>query len=235
VSPTLHRLARFAPGLSALADYRRADFPHDLAAGLAVAAMAIPGSVATAQLVGFSPVVGLYASTLPMIAYALFGTSRQLMVGPSAATAAIVAAAVAPLAGGSEVQALSLAIALTFITGVLLIGASFMRLGAVADFLSKPILVGFMNGVAINVVLSQLGVLFGFRIEASGIVPRTLEFIERLAATHWPTLAVGLATMALLLLLPRVSRRLPATLVALVAAGLAVHFLELEAHGVRTI
>jgi high affinity sulfate transporter 1 len=235
VNPSLHRLARFAPGLPALAGYRRTDFPHDLAAGFAVAAMAIPGSVATAQLVGFSPVVGLYASTLPMIAYALFGTSRQLMVGPSAATAAIVAAGVAPLAGGSEIQALSLAIALTFITGVLLIGASFMRLGAVADFLSKPILVGFMNGVAINVVLSQLGVLFGFRIEASGIVPRTLEFIERLATTHWPTLAVGLATMALLLLLPRVSRRLPATLVALVAAGLAVHFLGLEAHGVRTI
>ncbi len=181
MSPTLHRLTRFAPGLPALAGYRRTDLPHDLAAGFAVAAMAIPGSVATAQLVGFSPVVGLYASTLPMIAYALFGTSRQLMVGPSAATAAIVAAAVAPLAGGSEDQALSLAIALTFITGVLLIGASFLRLGAVADFLSKPILVGFMNGVAINVVLSQLGVLFGFRIEASGIVPRTSEFIAAAA------------------------------------------------------
>ncbi len=232
---TVQRLARVAPGLTALAGYRRSDFPHDLAAGLAVAAMAIPGSVATAQLVGFSPVVGLYASTLPMIAYALFGTSRQLMVGPSAATAALVAAAVAPLAGGSQDQALSLAIALTFITGVLFVGASFLRLGAIADFLSKPILVGFMNGVAINVVLSQLGVLFGFRIEASGIVPRASEFIARLPATHWPTLAVGLATMAVLLMLPRVSRRLPATLVALVGAGFAVHFLGLEEQGVRTI
>jgi high affinity sulfate transporter 1 len=235
VSLTLQRLARIAPGLPKLAAYRRSDFPHDLAAGLAVAAMAIPGSVATAQLVGFSPVVGLYASTLPLIAYALFGTSRQLMVGPSAATAAIVAAAVAPLAGGNQDQALSLAIALTFIAGVLFVGASFLRLGAIADFLSKPILVGFMNGVAINVVLSQLGVLFGFRIEASGIVPRASEFIARLPATHWPTLAVGLATMAVLMLLPRVNRRLPATLVALVGAGVAVHFLGLEEHGVRTI
>lgn len=235
MSPSLQRLARFAPGLPALAAYRRSDFPHDLSAGLAVAAMAIPGSVATAQLVGFSPVVGLYASTLPMIAYALFGTSRQLMVGPSAATAAIVAAAVAPLAGGSAEQALSLAIALTFITGLLFVGASFLRLGAIADFLSKPILVGFINGVAINVVLNQLGVLFGFRIEASGIVPRTLEFFERLPTTHGPTLAVGLATMALLLVLPRISRRLPTTLVALVVAGLAVHLLGLDGQGVRTI
>ena len=92
MSPILQWWSRFAPGLPALARYERRDLPHDIAAGVAVAAMAIPGSVATAQLVGFSPVVGLYASSLPLIAYALFGTSRQLMVGPSAATAAIVAA-----------------------------------------------------------------------------------------------------------------------------------------------
>jgi high affinity sulfate transporter 1 len=234
VSPLLQRLARFAPGLPALVNYRRGDFPHDAAAALAVAAMAIPGSVATAQLVGFSPVVGLYASTLPMIAYAVFGTSRQLVLGPSAATAAIVAAGVAPLAGDSD-QALALAIALTFITGALLVGASFLKLGAIADFLSKPILVGFMNGVAINVVLSQIGILFGIRIEASGIVPRTIEFLGRLPSTHWPTLALGLFTVALLLVLPRLVRRLPAALVALAAAAAVVQVLGLESAGVRTI
>lgn len=235
MSPTLQRLARFAPGLPALVNYRRGDFPHDLAAGLAVAAVAIPGSVATAQLVGFSPVVGLYASTLPMVVYAFFGTSRQLLVGPSAATGAIVAAGVAPLAGGDADQAWSLAIALTFITGLLCVGASFLRLGALADFLSKPILVGFMNGVALNVVLSQIGVLFGIRIESSGIVPRAWEFLNKLSTTHLPTLGVGLATIALLLLLPRLTRRLPAALIAMVCAGFAVQWLGLEAVGVRTV
>ena len=93
-------LARIAPGLGTLLRYQRADLPSDLVAGLAVAAVAIPGSIANAELAGFSPEVGLYASTLPLVAYALFGTSRQLMVGPSAATAVLVAAAVAPLAGG---------------------------------------------------------------------------------------------------------------------------------------
>lgn len=235
MSPTLQRLARFAPGLPALVRYRRGDFPHDLAAGLAVAAVAIPGSVATAQLVGFSPVVGLYASTLPMVVYAFFGTSRQLLVGPSAATGAIVAAGVAPLAGGDADLAWSLAIALTFITGLLCVGASFLRLGALADFLSKPILVGFMNGVALNVVLSQIGILFGIRIESSGIVPRAWEFLNKLSTTHLPTLGVGLTTIALLLLLPRLTRRLPAALIAMVCAGFAVQWLGLEAVGVRTV
>jgi high affinity sulfate transporter 1 len=235
VSPSFKKLARFAPGLPALADYRRDNLSHDIAAGLAVAAVAIPGSVATAQLVGFSPVVGLYASTLPMLVYAFFGTSRQLMVGPSAATGAIVAAAVAPLAGGDADQAWALAIALTFITGVLCVGASFLRLGALADFLSKPILVGFMNGVALNVVLSQIGVLFGIRVEAGGIVPRAWEFLNRLPSTHWPTLTVGVATVAMLLAVPRITRRLPAALIAMVAAGFAVQFFDLEALGVRTV
>ncbi|HEX5640620.1 MAG TPA: SulP family inorganic anion transporter [Burkholderiaceae bacterium] len=235
MSPILQWWSRLAPGLPALARYEQRDLPHDIAAGVAVAAMAIPGSVATAQLVGFSPVVGLYASSLPLIAYALFGTSRQLMIGPSAATAAIVAAGVAPLAGGDPDRALALAIALTFITGVLLIGASFLRLGAMADFLSKPILVGFMNGVAINVVLSQIGGLFGFRMEAGGIVPRALEFVGKLPQTHFPTLAVGLATIALLLLLPRLVPKVPASLAAMVVAGVAVQWLGLEALGVRTV
>lgn len=231
----LDPLARLAPGLPALVNYRRDDFSHDLAAGVAVAAVAIPGSVANAQLAGFSPVVGLYASTLPMIAYALFGTSRQLMVGPSAASGAIVAAAVAPLAGGDDVTYLALATALTAIAGLLCVAASFLRLGAVADLLSKPILVGFMNGVAINVVLSQIGVLFGVRIDAGGILPRIWEFLRRLPETHLPTLVVGAVTVGVLLLAPRIVRRVPAALIAMVVAGALVQAFALEAAGVRTI
>ena len=170
-----------------------------------------------------------------MIAYALFGTSRQLMVGPSAASGAIVAAAVAPLAGGDDASYLALATALTAIAGLLCIGASFLRLGAVADLLSRPILAGFMNGVALNVVLSQIGVLFGVRIEAEGILPRIWEFLGRLPATHVPTLMVGLGSIAVLVVAPRLVRRLPAALIAMVAAGGAVQLLGLEAAGVRTI
>ena len=223
------------PGLAALAAYRRADFPHDLGAGLAVAAVAIPASVANAQLAGLSPEIGLYASMLPMVAYALFGTSRQLLLGPTPAGAAIVAAAIAPLALGDEALYLDLAIALTLITGLLCLGASFLKLGVLADFLSKPIIVGFMNGVAIDVVLSQIGNLFGIRIDASGILPRAWEFLGKVPSTQWPVLAVGLATMVVLAVAPRFIEPLPGALIGVVGASVVVHFLGLEQAGVATI
>ena len=226
---------RFAPGLPALLLYERANLRHDVVAGLSVAAVALPVGVAYAQLAGFNPAVGLYASILPLVAYALFGTSRQLVVGPDAATCALVAASVAPLAGGDEALYLSLSVTLAFLTGLLCIAGSFLRLGALADFLSKPILVGFMNGVALSIVLGQIGKLFGFDIDAGRIIPRLLEFLSKLEVTHWPTLAVGLATFAVLAVSPRIQPRLPAALVALGAAAAAVRLLGLDAAGVRVV
>jgi MFS superfamily sulfate permease-like transporter len=129
-------LSRVAPGLPDLLAYRRADLPSDLIAGLSVAAVALPVGIAYAQLAGFKPEVGLYASILPLVAYALFGTSRQLIVGPDAATCALVAAAVGPLASGNGDLYFSLSMALAFLAGVFCILATFFRLGALGDFLS---------------------------------------------------------------------------------------------------
>jgi high affinity sulfate transporter 1 len=229
------RLAYIAPGLPVLVHYRRSDFPHDLMAGLSVAAVALPVGVAYAQLAGFGPEVGLYASILPLVAYALFGTSRQLVIGPDAATCALVAAAVAPLAAGDPALYLSLSVTLAFITGMLCIAASFLKLGGLADFLSRPILVGFMNGIALSIVLGQIGKLLGFAVEAGRIVPRLLEVISKLGLTHWPTLAVGLASFAVLAIAPRIVPRLPAALVTMAAAALAVGLLDLDSAGVSVI
>jgi len=228
-------LARIAPGLAKLLAYRRADFPHDLVAGLSVAAVALPVGVAYAQLAGFNPAVGLYSSILPLVVYAIFGTSRQLILGPDAATCALVAAAVAPLAGGDDRLYLSLSITLAFLAGLFCIGASFLRLGALADFLSKPILVGFLNGVALSIMLGQIGKIFGFPITSGGIVPRLVEFVSKLGLTHWPTLAVGLGTFAVIALSSRLLPRTPAALVAMIVAALAVKVLGLEAYGVKAI
>jgi MFS superfamily sulfate permease-like transporter len=228
-------LARIAPGLAKLLDYRRADFRHDLVAGLSVAAVALPVGVAYAQLAGFNPAVGLYSSILPLVAYAIFGTSRQLILGPDAATCALVAAAVAPLAGGDDGRYLSLSITLAFLAGVFCIGASFLRLGALADFLSKPILVGFLNGVALSIMLGQIGKIFGFPITSGGIVTRLVEFVSKLGLTHWPTLAVGLGTFAVIALSSRLLPRTPAALVAMIVAAVAMKLLGLEAYGVKAI
>jgi high affinity sulfate transporter 1 len=229
------RLTRFAPGLASLLRYRRGDLPHDLIAGLSVAAVALPVGVAYAQLAGFNPVVGLYASILPLIAYAMFGTSRQLIVGPDAATAALLAASIAPLAGGDPQLYVSLAVALTVLAGLYCIGASFLRLGALADFLSKPILVGYLNGIALYIVAGQLGKLFGFPVDAQGILPKVFEVVTRIGETHWPTLAVGVGTYAVLIVSKRFVPRLPAALVALVAATLAVALFGLDRMGIAVV
>jgi high affinity sulfate transporter 1 len=230
------RLTHIAPGLSALLGYRFFDhFRHDAIAGLSVAAVALPVSIAYAQLAGFDPVVGLYSSILPLVAYAIFGTSRQLMVNPDAAACAMIAAAIAPLAGNSAELYLSFTTALTLLTGLFCIAASYFRLGALADFLSKPILVGFLNGVAISIFLGQIGKLLGFSVESSGIIPRLLEVLGKIPLIHGATLAVGLGSFALLLACLRWLPRLPAALVVLVVAGAVTAGLELDAQGVAVL
>src|SRR5215831_17477614 len=228
-------LANIAPGLPKLLAYQRADLPHDLIAGLSVASVALPVGVAYAQLAGFRPEVGLYASILPLLAYALFGTSRQLIVGPDAAVCALLAAAVGPLAGGDPHLYASLAVALTFFAGVFCIVASFLRLGAAADFLSTPILVGFLNGVALSIALGQIGKIFGFPISSGGVVPRLIEIVSKLRIINWPTFAVGLATFGVLVGSPRLFRRLPAALVAMIATGAVVKLFHLEVVGIKTV
>jgi MFS superfamily sulfate permease-like transporter len=229
-------LARIAPGLSALLGYRFSDdFRHDAIAGLPVAAVALPVSIAYAQLAGFDPVVGLYSSILPLVAYAIFGTSRQLMVNPDAAACAMIAAAIAPLAGNSAELYLSLTIALTLLTGLFCIVASYFRLGALADFLSKPILVGFLNGVAISIFLGQIGKLLGFSVESSGVVPRLLEVLGKITLIHSPTLMVGLGSFAVLFACSRWLSRLPAALAVLIVGGAATAVLKLDAQGVAVL
>ncbi len=229
------KLFQIAPGLPALWPYNRSNLPHDLVAGLSVAAVALPVGVAYAQLAGFNPAVGLYSSILPLVAYALFGTSRQLIMGPDAATCALIATAVAPLAKGNPQDYESLSVTLCFLAGFLCVGASFLRLGVMADFLSKPILVGFLNGIALSVILGQIGKIFGFAIDRGGIVPRLLEFVSKLGETHWPTLAVGLGTFVVLLVTPKLLKRVPAALVAIVLSALVVRFFGLERLGIRIV
>lgn len=235
-SATQRLITRAAPGLPALMRYSFAqDFRHDLVAGISVTAVALPVAVAYAQLAGFDPVIGLYSCILPLVAYAVFGTSRQLIVNPDAATCAMIAAAIAPLAAGDRELYVSLAIALTFFTGLLCIAGSFFRLGALADFLSRPILVGFMNGIAISIFLGQVGKLLGFSVEAGGVFPRLFEIISKLPSTHMVTLALGLASFLALFAARRFMPRLPAALVAIVVAAIIVRLLNLEATGVSVL
>jgi high affinity sulfate transporter 1 len=228
-------ISRFAPGLAALLSYDRRNAFGDLKAGLAVAAVAVPVGIAYAELAGFSPEYGLYSSILPLVAYAVLGSSRQLIVGPDAATCALVLATLTPIAAASGGSHVALSVTLGFLTGLICIAASFLRLGALADFLSKPILVGFLNGVALSIILGQAGKILGFSVAAGGILPRVSEIAGKLGDTHLPTLAVALGSFALLALVPRVLPWLPAAICAMAGAAIAVALLGLEAAGVKTI
>ena len=150
------RLMRAAPGLAQLLHYRKEWLGHDLAAGASVAAVALPTAIAYAEIIGLRPVVGLYAAIPPLVAYAIFGTSRLLIANPDAAVCAMVAATLAPLAAANPDTLAPLAAALALLTGLICIGAGFLNLGFVADFLAQPILVGFLNGVALQIFVGQL-------------------------------------------------------------------------------
>jgi high affinity sulfate transporter 1 len=214
-------ITRFLPGLVALRSYDRSWFRDDLIAGVSVAAVAVPIAIAYSQLAGVPPAHGLYASILPLVAYAFFGTSRQLIMAPDAATCAIVAATIVPLASGDPVRYVSLSMALAMITGVLCIAAGVARLGFLTNFLARPILTGYLNGIALSIISGQLARLFGFSLVPAGFFRLLAEFISNLGRTHGLTLGLGVATFVLLRVLKRVAPRIPAPLVA-VAVGIAV-------------
>jgi len=228
-------LNRLLPGLQPLLKYQAANWPHDFKAGLSVAAVAIPVAIAYAQLAGFSPSTGLYASILPMVVYALAGTSRQLIIGPDAATCAMIAAVVAPLAAGNSGLYLSFTIALTLLTGLFCIAASFLRLGGLADFLARPILVGLLNGVSISIMIGQVGKVLGSKPQATRFFRQLVEIPELVLQAHWPTVVLSGGCVLVMLLMPRVSKRVPASLVTMILAGLAAYLLRLDQMGVALI
>ncbi|HFT6717138.1 TPA: SulP family inorganic anion transporter [Pseudomonas aeruginosa] len=228
-------LARWVPGLDSLIHYRRAWFRPDIQAGLSVAAIQIPTAIAYAQIAGFPPQVGLYACILPMLIYALIGSSRQLMVGPDAATAAMVAAAITPLAAGDPQRLVDLSMIVAIMVGLFSIVAGLARAGFIASFLSRPILVGYLNGIGLILLVGQLGKLFGYEAATSGFVAGILALLENLLHIHWPTLILGSLSLLLMVLLPRRFPQLPGALCGVLLASLAAALLGLDRYGVELL
>jgi high affinity sulfate transporter 1 len=226
------RVSAFVPGLEMLRRYDRSWLPADVIAGVSVAAVAVPIAIAYSQLAGVPPAHGLYASMLPLLAYAAFGSSRQLIMAPDAATCAIVAATVLPLAGADTERYISLSAALAIATGIVCIAAGLARLGFLTNFLSRPILTGYLNGIAISIIVGQLGRLFGFQLDSGGLFAVIADFLSKLRQTHWPTLAIGLGMFALLRVLKHAVPRVPAPLVAVGLGILLAGLVNLDARGV---
>ena len=225
---------RWLPGLAALRDYKLSFLPHDLAAGLTLGAVMVPVGLAYGELAGL-PLAGLYGSMLPLLAYALFGSSRQLIVGPDSAMAALVAVALVPLAHGDPARLAMLAAALGIMTGVLCLLAGLLRLGFIANFLSKPVMVGFMHGLALVIAGTQLPKVLGIKAEGATTLEQFVSVAQRLGDTNLAALAIGAGSFAIILLCRRFAKRVPGAVVALVAAGLVVALLGADRLGVALV
>jgi SulP family sulfate permease len=226
---------RWLPGLALFRDYRREWLRADLLAGVSVCVVMIPSVIAYAGLMGLSPQYGLYAALVPLLVYPFFGSSRQMIVGPDIAISLLIASAVAPLAANDPAHAASLAATVAVLSGLLLLLGARARIGAIAEFLSKPVLVGYMTGAALILIASQLDKLFNIRLEHTDFFPRLAELVGKLHQTHGPTLLFGLSVLAVIVVLRRVAPQIPPALVVVAAAIAASVALRLEGRGVTVV
>jgi high affinity sulfate transporter 1 len=230
------RLAQFVPGIAAVRTYQRRWARDDIAAGLVLAAILVPQGMAYASLAGLPPVTGLYTTIGCLAAYAVFGPSRILVLGPDSAISPMIFAALTPLlVAGDAHRAVALAGMLTVIVALIEVAIGLGRLGFFADLLSNEIQVGYLNGLALVIIAGQLPKLFGFSAEASGFGPEVKAFVHGLSSTVGLALVVGLGVLAILIVLPRFTQVVPAVLVGIVVATVASATFDLHAHGVPTV
>ena len=230
------RLEQVMPGVRVVRNYRKSWLRADLVAGVVLAAILVPQGMAYAELAGLPAVTGLYTTIACLVGYAIFGPSRVLVLGPDSSISPLIFAAIVPLlAGGDTGTAIALAGMLALFVGLLEIGLGLGKLGFVADLLSKEVQVGYMNGLAVTIIVSQLPKLFGFSVDADGFLDELIQFFANLDQTNVTALLIGVGVLAVLLVLPRITKRIPATLVAVVAATVVTVVFGLAAEGVSTV
>lgn len=228
-------LAHWLPGTAQFTGYQRSWLRGDVLAGVTVAAYLVPQVMAYATVAGLPPVAGLWAALVPMGVYALLGSSRQLSVGPESTTALMTATALAPLVVGDPARYAAMAAMLALLVGSICLAAGLCGLGFLADLLSRPVLVGYMTGVAVIMITGQLDKVSGVEVTGDEFVDQIRSFASGLGSVHVPTVVLSAAVLALLLLLYRIAPRFPGPLVAVLAATAVVWLFSLEGKGIRVV
>jgi high affinity sulfate transporter 1 len=230
---------RWVPGLQAVATYRASWFRRDLVAGLVLTTLLVPQGMAYAELAGLPAITGLYTSIFCLLAYAVFGPSRILVLGPDSSLGPMIAAVIIPIvgSGGDPAKAVALASTLALLVGLTMAVAGVAKLGFIADLLSKPTQIGYMNGLALTIFVGQLPKLFGFSVEGEGLIGEAKGFVQGLAAGEavGAAVAIGLLSLALILVLQRFLPKVPGVLVAVVVAIAAAWLFDLADHGVKLV
>jgi high affinity sulfate transporter 1 len=230
------RILRWLPSIRQIRSYRREWLRHDLLAGLVLTALLVPQGLAYAELAGLPPVTGVYATMVPLLVYALLGPSRILILSPDSALAPLIAATVVPLAvAGDEQSRMALAAMLAVLVGAICIAAGIARLGFVTDLFAKPVRIGYLIGIALTVIVSQLPKLFGFSVDADDLLSGIREFVQGLDDTNGIALAIGIGSLALILACRRFAPVVPGVFLAVVGSTLAVWSLDLADEGVAVV
>jgi high affinity sulfate transporter 1 len=229
----------WVPGLQAISSYRREWLPRDIVAGIVLSTLLVPQGMAYAELAGLPPITGLYTSILCLLGYAVFGPSRILVLGPDSSLGPMIAATILPLAGadGDPKRAVALASILAIMVAAIMILGAVAKLGFIADLISKPTMIGYMNGLALTILIGQLPKLFGFKVSAEGLIRETAGFVKGLA--HGEAVAaaaaVGIAGIVLILVLQRWLPKIPAVLIMVVLAIASTTVFSLADHGVSLV
>jgi high affinity sulfate transporter 1 len=233
------RVRDWLPGLRAVRTYRRSWLASDVIAGIVLSSLLVPQGMAYAELAGLPPITGLYTSILCLLGYAVFGPSRILVLGPDSSLGPMIAATILPLAGadGDPKRAVALASMLALIVGAIMVVGAVAKLGFIADLISKPTMIGYMNGLALTILVGQLPKLFGFKIDAKGLIREAAAFVSGLADGKAVAAAatVGICGIAVILVLQRWLPKLPAVLIAVVLAIAATSVFSLASHGVSLV
>src|SRR6478736_6595165 len=237
--PARRSIADVVPGLAVVRSYRVGWLPRDVVAGLILTALLVPQGMAYAELAGLPPITGLYTTVLCLIGYAVFGPSRVLVLGPDSALGPMIAATVIPLtaAEGDPDRAVAYASVLALMVGAITVLAGLFKLGFVAELLSRPTQIGYMNGLALTIIVSQLPKLFGFSVDAEGLREETVAFVHGLADAEavGAALAVGAASLVLIVTCQRLVPRIPGVLLAVVLGIAAVNLFDLQDRGVKVV
>jgi high affinity sulfate transporter 1 len=232
-------VSQWVPGTRTLANYRVAWLRRDIVAGVVLTTLLVPQGMAYAELAGLPAITGLYTTILCLVGYAVFGPSRLLVLGPDSSLGPMIAATILPILGasGSPERAIALASMLALIVGAIMIAAGVAKLGFVADLLSKPTQIGYMNGLAVTILVGQLPKLFGFSVNANGLIAEARAFVHGLAHGEAvaAAVAIGVFSLAVILILARWLPKVPGVLISVILAIAATSLFSLADHGVSLV
>lgn len=228
---------RWLPGVAVARQYRRSWLAKDISAGLVLTALLVPAGMGYAEAAGIPAIYGLYATIVPLLAYAVFGPSRILVLGPDSSLAPLIAATIIPLAAGDEAELVALAGALSILTGLFCLLAGLARFGFLTDLLSNPVRYGYLNGIALTVILSQLPKLLGFSTDGDGVIEEFLDLLDGIEAGEVNSTAavLGVSAIVVILAMRRWTPAIPGTLVAVVGGIAAVSLLGLADEGLSLV